>query len=216
MLESLRRLLAEFVGTFVLVFSGTGAIIINELYNGELSHLGISMVFGLAIASGVFAVRHISGAHFNPAISLALALIGRFRFREIPLYIGAQLSGALIASLILRGVFGNVAGLGATIPSISLWKAFAIELALTAFLALVIARVASEPGLSPFAAAAAIGTAVALGALLGGPVTGGSMNPARSFAPALASLRFEDHWLYWLAPASGATVGAVTFRISNR
>ncbi|MGB2695352.1 MAG: aquaporin [Dehalococcoidia bacterium] len=208
-----QRLLAEAAGTFILVFAGTGAIIVDERSDADLGQLGIGLVFGLAIAVGVFTTRRVSGAHFNPAISLGLSVIGRFRYRAIAPYVAAQLAGAIAASLLLRALFGDVADLGATVPDGALWKAFLIEVTITSFLAFVIARVASEASLPDFGAALAIGGAVALGALLGGPLTGGSMNPARSFAPALVSLTFESNWLYWLAPAVGAVVGMVAFAI---
>lgn len=211
-----RRLLAEAAGTFILVFAGTGAIIVDERSDGDLGNLGIALVFGLAIAAGVFTTRRVPGAHFNPAISLGLSVIGRFPYRKIAPYVAAQLAGAIAASLLLRALFGNVADLGATVPDVALWQAFLIEVTITSFLAFVIARVASEPSLPDPGAALAIGGAVALGALLAGPVTGGSMNPARSFAPALVSLTFESNWLYWLAPAVGAVVGMVTFAAMGR
>lgn len=207
-----RPLLAETAGTFLLVFAGTGAIIADERSDGELGQLGVSLVFGLAIAAGVWTTRRVSGAHFNPAISVAMAAIRRFPLAGVPAYVAAQLAGAVAASLLLRALFGNVADLGATVPDVALWKAFCIELVLTAVLAFVIARVAAG-GVDDIAAAIAIGGAVALGALVGGTVTGGSMNPARSFGPALVALEFQHHWLYWLAPPLGATLSALLFTV---
>jgi MIP family channel proteins len=211
-----RRTFAEAVGTFVLVFAGTSAIVVDARSDGELGNLGVSLVFGLAIAAGVFTLRQVSSAHFNPAISVAMAAIGRFRPPEIPVYVAAQLTAAVAASLLVKAIFGDEGDLGVTRPDIALWRAFLIEAALTAILAFVIARVAAEPSLPAVQAAIAIGGAVALGALVGGPVTGGSMNPARSFGPALVALDFEDQWLYWLAPILGATCGALLYAALGR
>jgi MIP family channel proteins len=211
-----RRTFAEAAGTFVLVFAGTSAIAVDARSDGELGNLGVALVFGLAIAAGVFALRQVSGAHFNPAISVAMAAIGRFRPAEIPVYVAAQLAAAVAASLLVKAVFGGEGDLGVTRPDIELWRAFLIEATLTGILAFVIARVAAEPSLPAVQAAIAIGGAVALGALVGGPLTGGSMNPARSFGPALVALAFEDHWLYWLAPVLGATAGALLYAAIGR
>jgi MIP family channel proteins len=211
-----RRTLAEAAGTFILVFGGTAAVAVNARSDGELGHLGVSLVFGLAIAAGVFTLRQVSGAHFNPAISVAMAAIGRFRPPEIPVYVAAQLAAAITASLLVKAVFGDDGDLGVTAPDIELWRAFIIEAALTGVLAFVIARVAAEPALPAVQAAIAIGGAVVLGALVGGPVTGGSMNPARSFGPALVALDFADHWLYWLAPIAGGTAGALLYAAIGR
>jgi aquaporin NIP len=208
-LPGVRALLAEAAGTFVLVFAGTGSIIADERGgDGELGHLGVSLAFGLAIAAGVFVTRRASGAHFNPAISVAMSSLGRFPLNGVPAYVGAQLGGAAAASLLLRALFGDAEVLGATLPSIALWKAFLVEVVITAVLAFVITRVALDGGVADIAAAAAIGGAVLLGSLAGGPLTGGSMNPARSFGPALAAWQWSDQWLYWLAPAVGALIGA--------
>ncbi len=215
-MPDVRRLLAEFVGTFVLVFAGTGAIVVDDISGGDLGLLGVSVVFGLAIGAGVFALRHVSGAHFNPAISAAMATIGRFPVRGVLPYWGAQIAGAVGGSLVVRALYGNVAGLGATSADIALWKAFSIEVALTAILAFVIARVATSAEHSAIGAAAAIGGAVFLGALLGGPVTGGSMNPARSLGPALVGWHFDDLWLYLLAPLAGACAGALLYVAAGR
>jgi MIP family channel proteins len=204
------RLLAEAAGTFILLFVGTGAIIVDARSDAGLGTTGIALAFGLAIAAGVFTTRHISGAHFNPAITLAMTAAGRFRAIDILPYIGAQLAGAIAASLLLRTTYGMEGDLGATTASIALWKAFVIEFAFTGFLAFVIAEVASKGEELPNGLAAiAIGGAVAMGALVAGPVTGGSMNPARSFAPALAGWQFDDLWIYWLAPPLGAVAAAL-------
>jgi MIP family channel proteins len=204
------RLLAEAAGTFILVFAGTGAIVVDARTDAGLGTTGIALAFGLAIAAGVFTTRHTSGAHFNPSITLAMTAVGRFRAIEILPFIAAQLAGGIAASLLLRATYGMEADLGATLPSIALWKAFLIEFAFTGFLAFVIAEVASRGEELPNTLAAiAIGGAVAMGALVAGPVTGGSMNPVRSFAPALAGWQFEDLWLYLVAPPLGAVAAAL-------
>jgi MIP family channel proteins len=206
-----RRLLAEAIGTFILVFAGTSAIVADVRTAGAVGNTGVALTFGIAIAAGVFTTRRICGAHFNPAISVAMSAVGRFAWAVVPAYVVAQIAGALAASLSVRALFGDTADAGATLPSVALWKAFWIETVATAFLAFVIARVAAEASLPDALAAIAIGGAVALGALFAGPTTGGSMNPARSLAPALVSGELAGLWVYLTAPFLGATLGAVAY-----
>lgn len=207
----IRRCQAEFLGTFAFVFAGTGAIVLDGSADWPLGNLGIGIVFGLAIGLMVYATRHVSGSHFNPAISFALAVYGRFRYRDIPAYIASQIGGAVAASLLLLILAGNKVQLGATVPSVTLGEALTIEIAITALLALVVAIVISKQDLSSVTAALGVGGAVCVGAILAGPLTGGSMNPARSFGPALATFTFEDQWVYWLGPPLGALLGVSAY-----
>jgi MIP family channel proteins len=194
-----RALSAEFLGTFALVFFGPGAAVV-QAQTGVLGHAGVAIVFGLAVASIVTVLGPISGAHINPVATLTMWLSGRFAARDVPAYVVAQLLGATLAAFVLRIMFGLNGNLGATIPGGSLEQAFLLELILTFWLMLTALR-ASGAG-----AGALIGAVVGLEAMMGGPITGASMNPARSFGPALASGIWTAHWLYWLAPMLGAVL----------
>ena len=208
----LRRVGAEFVGTYALVTAGCGAIIVNDL-TGALSHIGIALTFGLVITVMIAATGHISGAHFNPAVTLAFAFISRFPWREVPFYVGGQLVGAILGTLTLFGLFGLTANLGATIPHGNLIQSLALEILLTAALMFVITAVATDPRVPAPLAPLAIGATVALDALWGGPISGASMNPARSFGPALVTGVWSDQWIYWLGPIIGAIFGAFIYQI---
>ncbi len=203
----IRRCQFEFLGTFTLVFAGTGAIILDGSSDWPLGNIGVGIVFGFAIGLMVYAIRQVSGSHFNPAISFALAAYGRFRYRDVPAYIASQIGGATAASLLLLVLAGNKSQLGATAPTVTLGEALTIEIAITALLAVVVALVVSKQNLSSVTAALGVGEAVSVGAIVAGPLTGGSMNPARSFGPALATFTFEDHWVFWLGPPLGALIG---------
>jgi len=207
-----RRLAAEALGTFALVFFGAGAIMVTSR-NGDLGRVGIALAFGLVIAAMVYALGHISGAHLNPAVSLAFALTRHFPWRLVAAYWTAQCLGAIAAALLLRGSLGDVADVGATTPSGSDGQSFLWELVLTFFLMLVIMAVATDTRAVGEAAAIAIGGTVALGALVGGPVSGASMNPARSLGPALAAAELNALWIYLLAPLLGAALGAVAYQV---
>lgn len=207
-----RSLLAEAIGTFALVFAGCGAIMVDAK-SGALGHVGVALSFGLVIMVMIYAVGHISGAHFNPAVTLAFALARHFPWPSVLLYWCAQVVGALAAALILRSSLGDVAHVGATIPSGSDGQAFLWEAVLTFFLMFVIMAVATDTRAVGEAAAIAIGGAVGLDAMFGGPITGASMNPARSLAPAVAASDFTSIWVYILAPALGAAVAAGTYRL---
>lgn len=206
-----RRSLAEAVGTFVLVACGCGAIVVNAA-SGALGHIGVAASFGLVIMVMIAALGHVSGAHFNPAVTLAFAWIRHFPWREVPLYIAGQLAGAVAGALTLRAFFGTAGRLGATLPVGSTLQALGVEILLTAVLMFVITSVATDTRAVGQLAALAIGGAVALDALWGGPVTGASMNPARSFGPALVSGLWHAHWVYWLGPLVGAVVGAALYQ----
>lgn len=207
-----RSAAAELIGTFALVFAGGGAIMIDE-QTGQLGHVGIALAFGLVIMAGVYAVGHISGAHFNPGVTFAFALTRRFPWRSAAAYWAAQLTGAAAAAAALRASLGATADLGTTQPAGSLAQAFSWELVLTFLLMFVIMSVATDARAVGEAAAIAIGGTVALGALVGGPVSGASMNPARSLGPALVSGNLHALWLYVAAPLAGATLGALAYEL---
>jgi aquaporin NIP len=204
-------LAAEFVGTFALVFAGCGAIMVDAK-TGALGHVGVAITFGLVIMVMVYAVGHISGAHFNPAVSFAFALSRHFPWSRTFAYWGAQLAGALVAAAILRGSLGNIAHVGATLPSGSQGQSFLWELVMTFFLMFVIMAVATDTLAVGEAAAIAIGGTVGLDAMFGGPISGASMNPARSTGPAIVSGDLHALWLYIVAPILGASLAALTYQ----
>lgn len=202
---------AEAIGAFALVFAGGGAIMVDAR-SQALGNVGIALTFGLVIMFGVYAVGHISGAHFNPAVTFAFALTRQFPWTRALAYWLAQVGGAVAAALVLRASLGNRAEVGATLPSVSQAQAFLWETILTFFLMFVIMAVATDTRAVGEAAAIAIGGTIAMDALFGGPVTGASMNPARSIAPALVSGNFHALWLYVAAPLIGASLGALAYQ----
>jgi aquaporin NIP len=206
-----RSLVAELIGTFALVFAGAGAIMVDAKTHA-LGHVGVAIVFGLVIMAMIYAVGHVSGAHFNPAVSLAFALTRHFPWTRVGTYWLAQLAGAVAAAGILRASLGDIAHVGATLPSGSQGQAFLWELILTFFLMFVIMAVATDTRAVGEAAAIAIGGTVGLDAMFGGPITGASMNPARSTGPALVSGDLHALWLYIAAPLLGAAVGALAYQ----
>ena len=206
-----RCLAAEAIGTFALVFAGCGAVMVDAKTH-QLGHVGVAISFGLVIMFGIYAVGHISGAHFNPAVTFAFALTRHFPWRRALAYWGAQVAGALIAAALLRGSLGNVADTGATLPSGSQGQSFLWELVLSAFLMFVVLAVATDTRAVGEAAAIAIGGTIALDAMFGGPVSGASMNPARSLAPALVSGNLHALWLYLVAPVLGTAVGGLAYQ----
>lgn len=205
-----RKLLAECIGTFALVFAGTGAIIINEAAGGVITHVGIALVFGLVVMAMIYTVGEISGAHFNPAVTVGFWLAGRLPAGDVLPYALSQSAGALLASLLLRALFPTSATLGATLPTGGVLPSFVLEVVMTFFLMFVIIHVATGSKEQGLMAGIAIGATVTLDALFGGPVSGASMNPARSLAPALVSLNTGALWIYLAAPllGSAAAVGA--------
>ena len=206
-----RALLAEATGTFALVFAGCGAIMV-EAKTGALGQVGIAITFGLVIMAMIYAVGHISGAHFNPAVTFAFALSRHFPWQRLATYWAAQLTGAIAAAAMLRASLGDLADVGATVPSGSAGQAFVWELVLSFFLMFVIMAVATDTRAVGEAAAIAIGGTVGLDAMFGGPITGASMNPARSLGPALIAPQFDSIWVYLLAPLVGTTLAALAYQ----
>jgi aquaporin NIP len=207
----LRRAAAELVGTYGLVTAGCGAIMVNSQASA-LGHVGVALTFGLVILAMIAAFGHISGAHFNPAVTVAFALTRHFPWREVFWYVGGQMVGAALGALTLRLLIGDAARLGATLPSGSAMQSFGLEILLTAVLMLVIISVATDTRAVGTPAAIAIGFTVTLDALWAGPVSGASMNPARSFGPALVAGVWSDQWIYWIAPVIGAAIGALLYQ----
>jgi len=205
--------LAEMVGAFALVFAGCGAIVIDTTSHGQVTHVGVAITFGLVIAVMIYATGHISGAHLNPAVTLAFALTRHFPVARVALYWIAQALGATAAALLLRALFGNVAHLGTTLPAGGDGQSLVLEIVLTFFLMFVIMAVATDVRAVGEAAAIAIGGYVALAATFAGPIAGASMNPARSFGPALVSNDWSSWWVYWVGPILGALAGALAYQV---
>jgi aquaporin NIP len=207
-----RRIGAEFIGTFSLVAVGCGAIITDTL-TGELTNIGIAIAFGLVVMAMVAATGHISGAHMNPAVTVAFALSRHFPWRTVPFYALAQVAGGIAAAFALKLIFGNVANLGATLPFDTFAQSLALETLLTAALMFVIVAVATDTKAVGQLAAIMIGATVGVNALWAGPISGASMNPARSLGPALLSGTWTAHWIYWIGPMIGAAIGALVYQL---
>jgi aquaporin NIP len=200
----MKRLLAEFLGTFILVFAGTGAIVVDQSFGGVIGHPGISLIFGLVVLAMIHTFGDVSGAHLNPAVTLGFAVAGRFKWKDVPGYATAQISGALASSAVVKTLFPSSLTLGATLPSGSLTQTFILEIILTAILMLVILSVSTGAKEKGITAGITIGAVVALEAMLAGPICGASMNPARSLAPAILGGNFQHLWLYPTATILGA------------
>ncbi|MES2709408.1 MAG: aquaporin [Verrucomicrobiota bacterium] len=211
----MNRHAAEFLGTFGIVFAGTGAIVINDLSGGAIGHAGIALTFGLIVLAMIHAFGDVSGAHLNPAVTVAFAAAGRFPWRRTPGYITAQILGGVAASVSLHLLFPDHRTLGATLPSGSAGQSFALEIILSALLMLVILSVSHSAKERGITAAAAIASVVALEAMFAGPVSGASMNPARSLAPALVSGTWAHLWIYLTAPVLGALLAIPLCRLTR-
>src|SRR5437660_12074381 len=201
-----KKLAAECLGTFALVFAGTGAIVIDEVTSGGVSHVGIALTFGLIVLAMVYTLGDISGAHINPAVTIGFWAARRFESRKVLPYVVSQCAGAFLASVFLRLLFPANITLGATIPTGPLLQAFVLELILTALLMFVMLGVSTGAPAKAITAGRVVGSVIGLEAMFAGPICGASMNPARSLAPAVVSGPFGALWIYLVAPAIGACV----------
>jgi len=200
--------MAEVVGTFFLVLIGPGAAMVNAWTGGGLGVTGIAIAFAFVVIAMVYALGHVSGAHINPAVTIGFWSARRFPTREVVPYVVAQCAGAVAGALVLRAILGPVGHMGATLPAIAISATFVVEWLLSFVLMLVIMAVATDDRVAPGFAAIAVGLTVGFCALTGGPLTGASMNPARSFGPALVGGLWRAHWVYWLAPITAMVVAA--------
>jgi aquaporin Z len=200
----MKKPVAEFIGSFALVFAGTGAIIINQVSGGTITHVGIALTFGLVVLAMIYAVGDISGAHLNPAVTLGFWAARRLPGREVIPYLVSQVAGALTASVLLRVLFPDNRSLGATLPAGSDLQSLVLETILSFLLMLTILNVSTGAKEKGITAGIAVGAVIGLQAIFAGPISGASMNPARSLAPALVSGQLEHLWLYLAGPILGA------------
>jgi len=208
----MQKYFSEFLGTFALVFCGTGAIVINEITGGTVTHVGIAITFGLIVLAMIYTFGEVSGAHLNPAVTLGFSALGLFPKKEIAPYLGSQLAGAFLASGLLRFLFPTSQNLGATLPAGSGAQSFVLEVVLTFLLMLVIIRVSQGAKETGWFAGIAIGSVVGLEAMFAGPICGASMNPARSLAPAVVAGNISQVWIYLTAPVLGALLAVFVGR----
>lgn len=211
----MRKYVSELIGTFALVFCGTGAIIINQQTKGEVSHAGIAMTFGFIVMVMIYTLGNISGAHLNPAVTIAFTLAKKFRINQVFPYIISQLAGAILASIVLKYLFPTNETLGATLPAGTQLQSFILEFILTFFLMFVIINVATGSKEQGIVAGLAIGSTVLLEAMFAGPICGASMNPARSIAPAIISGHTEHLWIYIVATITGAALAIPVWAFLN-
>jgi aquaporin NIP len=200
----LKKYIAEAIGTFALVFCGTGAIVINDVSGGAVTHVGVAITFGLVVMAMIYSFGDVSGAHLNPAVTIGFCLARRFPPRGAVGYITAQMVGAFLASGALLAMFGNRAALGATFPAGSAGQSFALEAVLSGILMFVVLNVSTGPKETGMMAGIAVGGVIGLEAMFAGPICGASMNPARSLAPAVMSGHLQYVWIYLTAPVLGA------------
>jgi aquaporin Z len=208
----MKKLAAEFIGTFCLVFAGTGAIVINDVSGGAVTHVGVALTFGLIVLAMIYTLGDVSGAHLNPAVTLGFWAAKRLRAQAVLPYILAQISGAIFASSVMRLLFPAHATLGSTLPAGPVTQSFILELILTCILMFVILSVSTGAKEKGITAGIAIAAVIGLEALFAGPICGASMNPARSLAPALVSLHMNSLWIYLIAPVAGALLAVATCR----
>ena len=206
----MRKLAAEVFGTFSLVFAGTGAIVVNDISGGVVSHVGVALTFGLVVLAMIYALGDVSGCHLNPAVTIGFFAARRFEARHVAPYIACQCLGAVLASATLWVMFPSHATLGATLPAGAAGQSFVMETILTLILMFVILSVSSGSKEKGVLAGVAVGAVIALEAMFAGPICGASMNPARSLAPAIAAGRIETVWIYLLAPTVGALLAVPT------
>lgn len=210
--EAIRKSLAEFLGTFAMVFAGTGAIVINAESGGAITHLGVALTFGLIVLAMIYTLGDVSGAHMNPAVTVAFAAAGLFPFASVLIYLAAQISGALLASLTLRFLFPQNPTLGSTLPAGLPMQSFVLEIILSGLLMFVILNVSHGSKEKGITSGIVVGSVIALEALFAGPICGASMNPARSLAPAIVSGNLQHLWIYLVAPVIGMLVVIPLFK----
>ncbi|MET0395213.1 MAG: MIP/aquaporin family protein [Longimicrobiaceae bacterium] len=208
MRTDVRRLVAEALGSYFLVLIGPGAAMVDAYTEGAVGHAGVALAFAFVVLAMVYALGHISGAHINPAVTVAFWSVGRFPGRDVLPYVIAQCAGAVLASLTLRAVLGPVGRLGATLPVVGVGGSLAVEWLLSFVLMLVVMAVATDERVASGFAGLAVGLTVGFCAMMGGPLTGASMNPARALGPALAGGIWTAHWIYWVAPVTGMLAAA--------
>lgn len=211
----MNKWIAELIGTFCLVFAGTGAIVINDVSGGAITHVGIALTFGLIVTAMIYAIGDVSGAHLNPAVTIGFVASRRLNAAAIAPYFIAQMAGAFLASVLLKFMFEGHGTLGATLPRGAAMQSFVLELVMTFMLMYVILCVSTGPKETGILAGIAIGGVIALEAMFGGPISGASMNPVRSLAPALVSGRVEHLWVYVVAPVAGALLAVPAWRLSR-
>lgn len=209
--DLIRRSVAEALGTFFLVLIGPGAVMVNAFSGGAVTHVGVALAFAFVVLAMIYGLGHLSGAHINPAVTLAFWSVRRFPSADVIPYISAQCAGSTAASLLSRAALGKAGSLGATLPALSTTAAFGVEWLLSFVLMFVIMAVATDRRVADGFAAIAVGLTVGFCAMVGGPLTGASMNPARSLGPALAGGFWRAHWLYWLAPITGMIAAAWSY-----
>ncbi|MDA9339561.1 MIP family channel protein [Polaribacter sp.] len=209
----MKKYISEFIGTFSMIFCGTGAMTVNEVTGGDVTHVGIAITWGLIVMAMIYAFGETSGAHFNPAVTIAFAYAKKFAWKEVPKYIIAQILGAFAASFVLWYLFPASETLGATIPTVDVGRAFVMEMLLTFFLMVVIINVSTGSKETGIIAGIAVGAVVLLEAMFAGPITNASMNPARSIAPAIVAGKMQHLWMYILAPILGAILAVISCKL---
>lgn len=212
MSHAIRRALAEGIGTFMLVLIGPGAAAVDAWSGGGVTNVGVALAFALVVLAVIYAIGHLSGAHINPAVTVAFWSSRRFPGREVLPYLVAQCVGAVGAAYVLAWLLGDVTA-AATVPQLDITRSFVLEFLLTFTLMFVIMAVATDERVAGGFAGLAVGFTVGFCAMMGGPLTGASMNPARSLGPALAADAWLGHWIYWIAPLGGAVGGALCYEV---
>ncbi|KAH9319150.1 hypothetical protein KI387_020919, partial [Taxus chinensis] len=208
-----KKVAAEVIGTFILIFSGCGSVLIDKKTGGSITHLGVSLVWGMAVMILIYSLGHISGAHFNPAVTLAFASIKKFPLKDIPGYIAAQVVGSIAAGIVLYHLFGDIAHMAATVPAGSEIQSFVLEILITFLLMFVVCGVATDTRAVGELAGLAVGTTVAMVVIVAGPISGASLNPARTIGSAVAGRIFTSIWIYMVAPPIGSIAGAWSYEL---
>lgn len=208
-----KKVVAEFIGTFILIFAGTATAIVNQKTGGSVTLLGLAASGGLGIMIVILSTGHISGAHVNPSLTIAFAALRQFPWIQVPAYMGAQVLGSICAAFVLKLIFHPFGGGGVTIPAGSYAQAFALEFIITFNLMFVVTAVATDTRAVGELAGIAVGATVMLNILIAGSNSGGSMNPVRTLGPAIAAGNYKGVWIYLLAPIIGALCGAAAYTV---